>query len=753
MRSLIFFLLAVPLALPAQAPEVTFRSTTSEVLLDFVARDKTGRVIRNLRPDELQVFENGVPQKLRHFEFVDGRSMAPAAATSSPAAPSSGTGIGPVQMAAGSPAASPTLNQLRDISVVSLVIADLDPRGRKLTLDAMHDFLKNQLDRNTYIGVFSLGLPGIRFIQPYTNDAAKISAAVEKVTSSALNQQLSVANQFIVPDTSPGSAASSSMDPLTGSPTGPGSDPANGASNGGAGGGGGSAAAGAASANAAAASGPGAAIASFMETRWVNEMHDVYTDSVHYLAPLRALVQSQADIPGRKVVLLFGAGLPVHADTVELLQSVISTANRSNVTIYAVDTRGVTPRNDLDNARRLLQNAASASMRQQLAKLSGGDQRVTPLEAIANDVAEASMHADTTGNMAQLAEGTGGALLPASLDMRDPLRRAMEDVRTHYELTYSPTDPSNNGTFRKIEVKVARKGVTVFARSGYYALPALNGEQIYPFELATLKAINTKPVLHQFEFHATALQFRPGPVKTQLDFVFQAPTRDLTVVKANPWAKVHVCVTALIRDEQGQIVDKISKDIPYEVPIAKTDELERGVVSFTAPFLLSPGHYTLETAAIDRQSLKASVKRSALIVTDDNGLSMSDVSLARRVDPVQGQVTSFDPLESQGKKVTPELSYRVAPDTAGNVELFAVAYPPSPIDAPVDATVEIWRNGQLMMQSPASVVSENAIGAAPIMASLSAAKWPAGDYVARVSFAYKGQTVSKAVPFTLQPGS
>lgn len=746
MRYLICLLLALPLVVPAQAPEPSLRTTTSEVLLDFVVRDKGGRVIRNLRSDEIQVFEEGIPQKMRHFEFLDGRSAEPPA-TSATAAPAGNATPSPL------PPAPPTLNELRDISVVSLVIAELDPRGRKLTLDAMHDFLKTQLQPNTYIGVFSLGLPGLRFIQPYTNDPGKISAAVEKVTSSALNEQLTVANQFNAPDTNPGSAAGSSMDPLTGSPTGPGSDPVNSSGGGGGGGSGaGGAAGGASSAAAAAAAGPAAAIAAFMETRWVNEMHDVYTDSARYLGPLRTLVQAQADIPGRKVVLLFSSGLPVHPDTVELLKSVISTANRSNVTIYAVDTRGITARSDLDNARRLLQNAASASRRQQLNKINGGDQRVTPLETLSNEVSEASMHADTTGNMAELAEGTGGALLPASLDLRDPLRRAMEDVRTHYELTYSPSNTTNDGTFRKIEVKVTRRGATVFARNGYFALPVLNGEQIYPFEMATLKAINSKPALHQFEFHAAALQFRPGPVKTQLAFVFQAPTRDLTVSKANQWAKVHVCVTALIRDEQGQIVDKISKDIPYEVPAAKTADLERGVVSFTAPFLLAPGHYTLETGAVDRQSMKASVRRSALVVTDDAGLSMSDVSVARRVDAMRGPTNSIDPLEAQGGKVTPELSDTVFPDPAGDVRLYAVAYPPAPVDSPVDATIEIWRDGRLMMKSPESTVPPDPTGSATILASLTTAKWPSGDYVARVSFQYKGQMVTKAVPFTLQSG-
>src|SRR5215469_13482710 len=121
MRYLIYLLLALPLVVPAQAPEPTFRSTTSEVLLDFVVRDKSGRIIRDLRSDEVQVLENGTPQKVRHFEFFNGRSVPEPATAPNPAAIASAS---PSPSPSPAPVTSPTDNQLRDISVVSLVIAD-----------------------------------------------------------------------------------------------------------------------------------------------------------------------------------------------------------------------------------------------------------------------------------------------------------------------------------------------------------------------------------------------------------------------------------------------------------------------------------------------------------------------------------------------------------------------------------------------------------------------------------------------------
>lgn len=716
MRRLIYPLLILPLALPAQEPELSLRTTTSEVLLDVVVRDKKAHIVRDLRPEEIQVFEDGVPQKQSRFEFLDGHEAPPTAAPA-PATANS--------LPASTTAQPASVQELREASVVSIVVANLDPRGRKLALDTMHDFIKNEMRPNTYVGVYTIDvLTGLHNIQPYTNDAARVSAGMDSAVRAVFHERPKLTAQDsrdLTSDTAFRPNTTDSEQPVT--------------------------------QQNASALGPAQLINQITETNEIGEMHEVYQDSMRYLSSLRTLVQAQAEIPGRKVVLLFSAGLPVHFDTAEQLQNVISAANRSTVSVYAVDTRGYGQASDLDNSRNLLSTAAAASRRRQMSKVSGGDQTVTPMEVMAPEWAEGSIHGNTRENLAQLAEGTGGSLLSDSLDLRDPLRRAMEDVRTHYELSYSPANTFADGSFRKIEVKVSRPGVSVFARSGYYALPLLNGRQIYPFEMATMKAINARPQLHQFEFHASTFQFRPGPVHEQLVFAFEAPSQGLSITRDKEWAKIHVCVTALVKNEHGEVIEKISKDIPYQVPVEKTDDLQRGVVTFTAPFQLPPGRYMLETAVVDRESMKASVRRSALVVGQASGLSMSDVAVVRRVDAIQGPATASDPLEVGGGKVTPELLDVVSPETTEQVRFYAVAYPPAPVDAPVEVSMEIWRDGQVIVRTPASTVPPDPTGAASILAGIPLEKLPTGQYEAQVSFLYKGQKITRVVAFSVGAGS
>jgi VWFA-related protein len=702
---------------PAQENEIpSIRTTTSEVLLDFVVRDRSSKIIRNLRPEEVTVYEDGVPQKLRHYEFFDGRT-AENESTETAAAPASA----PVVNA---PVAPKTVNELRDISMVSIVVANLDPRQRALTAQAMNEFIKTELKPNVYVGVFTLGEPGLQYVQPYTDNPELIASAVSKVTHSALTIGLM------------GTVSSSSTDSgrdmadVQGTTSGPQgfTPPATGQG-----------------------AGAAASIASIMDTSWVNETHDAYMSSVMTLAPLRNFVDAQAGIPGRKVVLLFMSGLPVTTDTEEILKGVVSAANRSNVTFYALSPN--LGYGNLNQGRRAMQAAANASMQQQMARSTGGHMEVTPGQAGIFDTAEYAIHANQVGELADLAEDTGGALLPPTLDMREPLRKAMEDVRTHYELTYSPTNTNADGSFRKIELKVSIPGAKVFARNGYYALPTLHGSQIYPFEMATMNALNTKPDPHQFDIHTATMEFRPGAARNQYDFIFQAQTKDLTVTEDKEWAKVHVAVTALIKDDKGQIVDKLSKDIPYDLPIATKAEMVKGTVSFTMPFMLPPGHYTIDTAAVDRQSMKASVVRSTLDVYQDAGFTMSDVAVARRVDSIEGEPNALDPLQARGAAITPELGDVVTPDTAGALEFYAVAYPQAPVNAPVNASIEIYQAGKLVMKSPPSPVPPDKHGAASILAKLPAGKLqPGGHYEADVLFQYKGERLMKKVEFTLAGG-
>src|SRR5262249_9852141 len=80
-RSAIVFTLAALAAMPAfgqqpanpaSAPQPTVRTTSEEVVLDVIVRDKKGKPVTDLKPGELTVLDNGTRQELASFRLVQG---------------------------------------------------------------------------------------------------------------------------------------------------------------------------------------------------------------------------------------------------------------------------------------------------------------------------------------------------------------------------------------------------------------------------------------------------------------------------------------------------------------------------------------------------------------------------------------------------------------------------------------------------------------------------------------------------------
>ena len=75
-----------------------------------------------------------------------------------------------------------------------------------------------------------------------------------------------------------------------------------------------------------------------------------------------------------------------------------------------------------------------------------------------------------TSVMSRMAQDTGGADFDArKTDMASEFKSIGEQLRSSYELAYHSANPANDGLFRKISVTVKRPGVTVRAKTGYYA--------------------------------------------------------------------------------------------------------------------------------------------------------------------------------------------------------------------------------------------------------------------------------------------
>ena len=76
-------------------------------------------------------------------------------------------------------------------------------------------------------------------------------------------------------------------------------------------------------------------------------------------------------------------------------------------------------------------------------------------------------------DLKKLSEETGGHVF--TVDSKHPLnevfRQIQEELRNQYSIGYAPTNPTRDGSFRRIEIKTSNSEYRVQARAGYYATP------------------------------------------------------------------------------------------------------------------------------------------------------------------------------------------------------------------------------------------------------------------------------------------
>src|ERR1700692_1243958 len=102
--------------LVGQAPDANERpvisSTSREVLVDMVVRDKHHHAVTDLRQEEVEVYEDGIRQSIRVFRNIGGAEQLQTERTVARSEASSNTG---------SLEKAPSLNSLRQVNFVSVV--------------------------------------------------------------------------------------------------------------------------------------------------------------------------------------------------------------------------------------------------------------------------------------------------------------------------------------------------------------------------------------------------------------------------------------------------------------------------------------------------------------------------------------------------------------------------------------------------------------------------------------------------------
>lgn len=688
----------------ASKPELTIRTGTQEVLLDLVVRDKHDKLVNDLKSDEISIRVDGVPQTVRGFRRVSGKEQVEYVKEQDQTAASAVT-------AGGNTGGAPKGQKVPEVNLVAIVFSNLNPNSRNFAREAATEFLKHDILTDTYVAVFSLNDNGLNALQGFTNSRERLLAAVNHAATGNYSQfaaeSMNILNQI---DTHVEITATG----------GPGGQVVTGST------------VSSVDINQTADLSTAGAEGNFSLGSQLlggilhqNLLAGNYAYGMRTLTALMTMTKEMARLPGRKTILYMSDGMVLPAENSDMLQTAIGLANRSNVSFYSIDTRGLMTASAGNAANASLRHGASVSRSQNNKNVVSPDQFKQD-----DSVLYAVKSANTQGPMATLAENTGGFLIANTNDLKPLMGRVMEDVVEHYELSFSPTPTNYDGRFRKIEVKLERKGVHAQSRNGFYDLPFIPGQTVLPYELLALQALTDSKSKNLFPFRVGAFRFRQGPAETQCSMAFEVPISILKTQASEDGksTELHVAFVALVKDSTGQVITKVSQDIPYHVPNENFDRFRNGNVIVTEVFEVPAGVYSIESAVVDRIGQQASTKRSIFVVEPRGELGLSSIALARRVDPLKEERNPYDPMQYKGGKITPSLTDTV--QRGEDASVYFQIYPNRASSDKPELTLDFFLDGQQVASETPELPKPDSDGTIPFVAT---AKLNPGVYTVRAT--------------------
>ena len=664
--------LVLPIALTcasthAQQPATpTFGTRTSAVVVDAVVRDKQGRPITDLTIKDFEILEDGVPQEIGALSMIapDVPGQAEAARRVYY------TGISKDTAAA---TTERTAREGDDVpggqTIVAIMFAGLTPESRDEARRAAQAYLETPERPDDLVGVFG----GSETVQTFTNDRAKIRAALQTASERAAFQNLSREG------------------------TGTGARP---------------------NVGAATRGGDievdryGATVLRDLERQIDEEFravdnlkhgHDALTD-------LRALVSGLAVLPGRKTVIYFSDNLPLAAPGPaggdglrHRFDLVIGRANAANVSIYPVDAVGLRIHSQEMANGIEMNNAAKSS-------LNSPDGSNGAAMAAGIEITQAGSTSHVFG---RLARETGGFVIENTNDLAAGFRRIDADRRFHYLLTYMPRKAEFGGEYRRIDVKVARKGAVVRARSGYLADRSLATIPTLAYEAGPGAALAATPLPTAIPLEARALRMPTASAPGQLALMVRVPASGLRFETDAVLGRYRTDAALLvrIRDEAGAIVRKASQ--PYRLEGAGDARAAQGDLVFFRNPSLPPGRYTVEYAIHDALAGQAGAGTFPLDIPapTPSTLGAGDLVIVQRAEPVKpGDVEPGHPLLVGGDLLLyPNLGEPLAAGVARTLTLYTIVRPAAGHPA-LTATLAVVRDRQTLVTAPVEMSAPGADG-------------------------------------------
>ncbi len=307
------------------------------------------------------------------------------------------------------------------------------------------------------------------------------------------------------------------------------------------------------------------------------------------LDALERAVRRLAVMPGeRKIVLVSPGFLATEARFDE--QRVIDHAVRSNVTISALDARGLyVPMLDASKGLPATSNGS--------ASLETSSFRYQSLRSKL-DKEEASVRHDV---LAELAAGTGGADVQNTNDLKGGFDRITEPAEYVYILAFSPQNLKHDGSFHPLKVTVNNGNYSIQARRGYYA-PTQLADAAEQAKEEIREAVFSREEIRDFPIDLQTQFFKQDEDSARLTVVARIDLKSLRFRKAEDRNLDNLSVVTALFDRNGNWVSGFTNEISMRLKDATYERMVSNGVHLRNGFQTIPGTYQVRVVVRDSEN-------------------------------------------------------------------------------------------------------------------------------------------------------
>lgn len=622
--------LVAPALFAQQAPRATFRANLTVVSVDVVVRDKDGNVVRGLTLDDFEIREDGRQQDIEAFSFQEIRAGAApvgnvdllagveeraAEAALLPAAAAARTQTDPVPMRSEDLAG-------RRLIVLLFDTSSMQPEDVQRSVESAQRYVHDEMSEADLIAVATVSSM-LNVITDFTGDRAQVEAALNT---------LSWTEGTALPPVDVSTAATDE-----------------------------------------------ASVAASDETADETTDLDMFNNDVR-LRVLKTLAEALTPIEQKKAIVYFSAGMQRSgSDNQVELRAAINAAVRGNVSIYAIDTRGlqaVVPGGDATQASGRGQSLFSGrGMARQFSRL-----------------------ASSQGTLTTLSADTGGRAFTDSNDFGEAFTRLQRDMSAYYLLGYVSSNTSRDGRFRRIQVRMKNDDWRVEARAGYYAdrdfahTSKADRETLLEEQLYTAIPSTDVPVL------VKASYFRMGKDKYFVPVSIAVPGSYLRVPVDKDEAEIDIL--GEVRDERGFPVGRIRQTMKIQADGA--DTLAGKQVLYQSSMTMPPGRFSVKVVVRENTDGLMGAFEAPVTVPElaSVPLRVSSVVLSTQLQQVRSGRTD-NPLVRDGVELLPNVTQVVGRDQ--RLYFYYEVYDPalgSAAQAEIRTSLAFYRGKVKVLETP-----------------------------------------------------